>query len=478
MISQRFMRFWMTEAIRQQEAEHGPLADNSANRRAQSAASAEEFALQRAEHLAHAQQLQPAFLFYQRALRLAFWLSILFASLSGIALALNLAPQANRDISLIEAVSVAILTNALFILLWLVAVLRKQAPGGPGHWLLQSVQRFTGDQHRFLAAQSHTHLCARQGLLKPGFSVFSHSLWSTILGAAFIALTLRFLVYDYQFVWRTTLLSAAQIEALISAMHILPGMLGIERPLIDSATQVAANPRDTAIWLLSCILIYAFMPRILLLCASEWIRRRRLRKLSLDWSLPGLIELRPVYDRQQVIDVDPAPADIEVFPQRKARQSPAPTTGRALLISLEWPAEQAQQLSSLFSNRADWEWLANISSASERNECLSKLANLSAKGAQTPPQVYLVINPLLSPDRGSLRFIEAVSQLSSVVIVVALAGSQRGKLWQQTMQQHLPELALAITPKSAEQDLSNTDAQTVWEQCIADITEATNQCKA
>lgn len=473
MISQRFMRFWAAETIRQQEAEHGPLADSSANRRAQSAASAEDFVLQRAECLAQEQQLEPAFLFYQRALRLAFWLSILLAILSGITLALNLAPQANREISLIEAVSVAILTNALFILLWFVAILRKSALRGPGHWLLQSVQKFTANQHRFLVAQSHTHLCARQGLLKPGFSVFTHSLWTTILGAALIALTLRFVVYDYQFVWRTTLLSATQIEALISTMHILPGLLGIERPLIDSATQISANPRDTAIWLLSCILFYAIVPRIFLLCASEWVRQGRLRKLKLDWSLPGLTELRSLYDSQQAVDVDPAPKHIAIFPQRAPRRSPTATSG-ALLVSLEWPVEQADQLSHILSKRDDMQWLANINSASERNQCLNKLA----KFAQATPRVYLVINPLLSPDRGSLRFIEAVSQLAEVIIVVALADTLRGKLWRQSLSQHLPEVTLATTPHSAAEDLSNASSQTVWQQCIGDVTEATEQCKA
>src|SRR5690554_491472 len=155
-MSQRFMRFWTAETIRQQELDTISLADNNANRRASPESSVENFVLQRAHYLAQEQQLAPAFSFYQRILKLGLWLLVFIAALSGITLALNLTPQANREISLLEAVSVAIITNAVFILFWLIAVLRRQTPAGPGHWLVQAAQKFSRSHNHFLVAQAHT----------------------------------------------------------------------------------------------------------------------------------------------------------------------------------------------------------------------------------------------------------------------------------------------------------------------------------
>lgn len=474
MMSQRFMRFWAAETIRQQESDQGPLADNNANRRAYPESSAENFVLQRAHFLLQEQQLQPAFSFYQRTLKIGLWLLVLIATFSGITLALNLTPQANRDISLLEAVSVAIITNAVFIIFWLIAVLRRQPPGGPGHWLVQGAHKFSRNQNRFLVAQAHTQLGAQQKLLKPAFSALTHGLWTVVLSAAFITLTLRFITYDYQFIWRTTLLNQAQIDSVIQFLHVLPSLFAIEPPLINSTTLLSSNPRETAIWLLACIFFYAIVPRVMLFIASEWLRRRRLRGLTLNWALPGYAELRAQYDAQQTVEIDPAPAEIAVLPVRAATTSAADLAD-AVLITLEWPAEHAQRLSEVTASSPDVDWFTNVSSAKERRDCLNTLAAQHTQGSQVT--LMLAINPLLSPDRGSLRFIEALTHFANVTILLGLADTQRGALWLDTLHTHLPQIDITTHQQDIARMVDDHDLYSLWQQCLADLTEALRACK-
>ncbi|MCC5879486.1 MAG: DUF2868 domain-containing protein [Idiomarina sp.] len=472
MSSQRFTHFWAAETIRQQEVDAGPLADDAANRRAQTAADAEAFVLQRAHHLAEAQQLIPLLHSYQQRISAGLWLVFMLACLSGAGLALNLAPQSARQISLIEAVSVVILANLLFILLWLFTMVRRQAPGGLGYWLQHYLHKLTRNQQRLAVAQSYTQLCAQQGLLKPALSSISHAIWATILGVAVLVLTLRFIAYDYQFVWQTTLLSAQQISSLIDALHLLPGILGIEPPLVDSATQISTNPRATAIWLLTVIVLYAWLPRIILLIACEWLRRRRLRQLRLDWTKPGYAELRAAFASGAAREIDPAPADIEVISKRSA-PAPATKASACMLMTLELPDALVERLANLLREHHNLTWSANINSASDRRQWLNHLANFQSHN-QSAPQLLLVINPLLSPDRGSLRFLEALTHHAHLHIILSLQDSVRGKLWSDALQEHLPEVKLLtsigsnLQPKSATHSNVSTPA---LDSCFAEIKE-------
>ena len=468
-MSQRFMRFWTAETIRQQELDNVPLADNNANRRASPESSVENFVLQRAHYLAQEQQLAPAFSFYQRILKLGLWLLVFIAALSGITLALNLTPQANREISLLEAVSVAIITNAVFIMFWLIAVLRRQTPAGPGQWLVQAAQKFSRSHNHFLVAQAHTRLSAQQKLLKPAFSVLTHGLWSVVLGAALVTLTLRFVTYDYTFIWRTTLLDQAQIYSVIEYLHIIPGLFAIEPPIINSSSLLSSNPRETAIWLLACIFFYAIAPRIVLLCASEGLRRWRLRRLKFDWALPGYAELRAQYDAQQNVEVEPAPAQITVLTEHAATTSTA-VLAKTVLLSLEWPPEQTQRLKEVTACAPDIDWLSNISSAKERRDCLNALAAQHRQHSQ--PTLLLAVNPLLSPDRGSLRFIEALTHFANVTILLALGDTQRGTLWRDAIQTHLPQNNIIPQQQNAQPEIEQSDLEALWNQCLADVSEA------
>lgn len=428
----KFESFWLTEIIRHQEAHLGPFADSAAMRRASSESNLTKRLFIRTEVLAGEHDFKEAQLSCQRLLKLGQLGLIVVAILSGIGLALNLSPQTIRTISIIEALIAIIVVNGLLILLWAVSVNIRQKPGGIGALLGHYSSYLARGKNRLNAMQAFNSVAARGHLFKPALSALTHGFWLLLLGSAFITLTFRFIGYDYQFIWQTTLLSEANVEQLVRILHIVPGLLSIEPPMVSFAEPASfSGERQTALWLLTCMLCYAILPRLVLFITCEALRRYRLKHLSVDWNLPGFSELYSIWRTSTSAVTDPAPDNIEVIRSGLTTQ---PNTKTQFQPEAWFTLECGEQMPThpALQDLSSCPYLGDIGTREQRVNLLQTLQEESVS-------VLAVINPELSVDRGSLRFLAEVERVAQLAVSVVLKPDHpRASTWKQQISERLP----------------------------------------
>lgn len=443
-----FEAFWKAEIIRRQEAAQGPFADQSLQRELDEPANLQERALSRAAHLIERQQFAAKLQRYQLLWRVVVWAILLVAGITGVSIAVQITPTHLRSVSIIEALLMLIGLNSLLIGVWLASVLAKPRARGIVGWVLQL---FTNRQHSpeaILVATAHSSVMQRHGLIKPTFSSLSHLFWAILLGSAILTLIARFIAFEYEFVWRTTLLSQPQIDTVLAWLHAVPQLFGLPRPdVVQSAPSAQVN-RNIALWLLLCIGVYALVPRLLLLIGSEWVRRRRLAGLELDWTLAGWSELRQQWQQAPQFDVDSAPAMIQrhgpATPLVES-ETPALVLKDQLAITLDWSTPDHNQLTQLLGSRSSL-LIVSANSAKQRQQVLRALAH-----STTPPQVLVLVNPQLSPDRGTLRLLDTLHSYASIKVGLVDHGApEKQQIWLDYLTTHLAQIQLVTLPEHSQ----------------------------
>lgn len=441
MASQQFERIWTAEIIRQYESHQGPLADTQANQQVAPIQQHQERLLKRAELLAASYGFAAQQHWVNMCIKATIAILTTLAVLSGITLATQLSPQIPGTISLIEALLLLVVVNLVFILFWLLTLLPSRHAGGIAQWLFKFAQQHIQHPQRLLALQSYGSTLARHHLIKPSFAMLSHWLWTVLLLTALVTLLLRFIAFDYQFVWQTTLLSEQQIQTTLAAFHTIPEWLGLAPPVvIPPSSQLIESDllqRNTALWLLSCVILYALLPRLLLLLGCMLYRHREASSLAVNWSLPGFTELQQEWQRGDLLEVDAAPSHITVpgSPSLNTPQleTPCPTQPALsqIIVTLDWPESAHQKLLEQDINIPVY----------PANHQQQRATILTALGRTNKPlPALLLINSALSPDRGALRFIQTLTPHSKLTVGLALASTQsRLELWQEYLNTHLPE---------------------------------------
>lgn len=458
-----FWHHWMAEIIRLREVHWGPLADHEANRLARRQSSPDSALFERARLLARQHAFEPAMQRYHTTLGITRWVVLLLMIISGITLAIGLTPQSHNIISVADMLIGLLAVNCVFILLWLIMTLLRPSTSGLGHTLLTLIQRrfFSSDQ--ITVVQAHTSLARQQGLLQPALGSVTHAAWLVMLICALLTLTWRFIGYDYQFIWRTTLLSEADLARLVSWLHLVPGWLGLQEPQISmqqSMQQSASHDaqRTTALWLLSCLIIYAIVPRLILFAICYARYSYKLRHLSIDWSLPGFAELKarlrdspqhaPATEREQVI---------EVIPQRKVSTKQMTSDGAAWLY-LEGQEGLLPDGADPARLNAVAAFYGYLDSRQQRDAVLDTLLS------QPPRRLLVIINPDLSADRGSLRLLAQFTYYTTVGIFIRQdLDTPRANHWREQITEHLDAALLTTTDHamqwlhaSASESVSNT----------------------
>ena len=453
-----FAATWVAEIIRQHEAAQGPYDDHHIQRHLENQPNFDARVITRAKMLVERNDLASAIDRYQFSWRLTLVLLLLAAMVSGIGLAMQLTPAQARTVSLIEALIMLVMVNALFILVWCVTMMAKPRARGLAGWLFKFIsgRLLSSRLHKteiVRVATAHTSVMHRYKLIKPTFASVSHIVWTFLLTAALLTLVTRFIAFEYEFVWRTTLLSDAQIQALLNAFHTVPSLLGLPRPDIDQLSGVPNDNRAVAIWLISCVFIYALLPRLILLLGSLWLYRQRAKYLPLDWSLAGFSELQQQWQRSATVEVDPPPASIQRHGPKIVEQSTelgnTPTTvletvrlQPQLVMTVDWSASQQSDFKKQFQTYPDVS-VCSANSAAERQQLLEALH----RHAQVAPRTLVLINAQLSPDRGTLRFIDTLTEYTTPQIGLVSGKSQRNEqVWRDYLGEHLAETSLVTLP--------------------------------
>lgn len=425
----------ITELVREHEQNFGPLADNEVVAKIVAKGGLfHQQVQQRAAALAAEHALQTP---VEQLYRVRFWLLMslgVIALLFGVAIA-RTALAGGSPLSISAVLWVLLAPTTLALLFWLVLLVFGNQGGGVGGKLLTHLATHWPQQVLARSLATWLQLADRHKVLKPYFSLLSHSFWLLVGLISMLTLWLLLVFQQYHFYWATTLLSTTQLEQIVAALAWLPSMLGVTPPegvimaasraneLSDSATLTPSallNHSEVGRWLLALVLVYGVLPRLLLaLISAAWLTVA-LQRAELDEHASGIANLRarfaPTSSPASVVDADGKIAEVRL------RKGQPKHFGRGeLVVSLDYEKEP------------DWNhtlWLNNagvVASSNERSALLADLAN------NIPARIVVRINSQLSPDRGSIRFILRLQESCGALAAWMVGQGPYAEHWQEAL---------------------------------------------
>lgn len=242
-----------------------------------------------------------------------------------------------------------------------------------------------------------------------GGAVYIHAYWLSALSAAWLGLLAWLAVEEVNFTWETTLLGATHFSTLTANLAWLPAQFGFPVPSPDqvaastqseltavAAAEAAALRKVWAGFLLGSILIYAWLPRALVLLACLWLWMARRRRFRLDLADPEYARFlaRPLTHHSPAVIIDVAESaavmrlerPLPLLPPRALVEPEGAFIGLELQGRVAWPP---------VSNTAHQD-LGSIDDASP--------ARLPEPARRLGP-LTICVAASRAPDRGSLRWL-------------------------------------------------------------------------
>lgn len=396
---------WLTETIRLREEHAGPLEDLEANRLARAAGGDLPGRIQRrAVWLAERDGLSAALRHWLQGARLALVLLVIFALLSGAALAF--AALSQTPVNVFWALGSLLGLNLILLLSWALGLVFAGEHGATlGRLWLWLSEKFARDAKAAQLAPALLLMLQRRKLNRWALGTLVNGLWLLAMLSALVLLLTLMATRRYGFVWETTILSADTFINMTQALGALPALLGFNVPTVEmirasggAALDIESARQAWATWLVGVLVIYGVLPRLLLalLCFWRWSRGKAV--LTLDLNLPGYAQLRerlmPTSERLGINDAAP-----EQLHRVESSVSEQASEG-ALLVAIElddqrpWPPVLPKTVSNA----------GILDSRESRHKLLEQLSRFP------PARLLIACDPRRSPDRGSLALIAELAR--------------------------------------------------------------------
>jgi len=426
-----FEQRWLAEATRLREAASGRVDDATANRAARAAGGDLEARIRR-RALALAEDkggMADTLARWQTHTLLASMGLAVLAALAGSGLAATVLGDGQRPVNVVWALGGLLGLHLVTLALWLAGSLLGSRGGGSlaGRLWIGLAGRLGRRHGEAWLPEAALGMARSAGVISAWLGRISHGLWSITLGCALITMLLQLATRRYGFVWETTILSESVFVALTQRLGALPAALGIPMPDADAVLR-AANPTELAAdrqlwsaWLLSALVFYGLLPRLLLWrwCQWRWLRFRS--RFRLDLSHPAYARLAshlmPASEALGVSDAAPA-----ALPDFHAGHGGAIVNGPKLALALELGPDLPWPPPDLAPERAG----GRLDSREARRQMLDALATDPVE------QLLVAVDGRLSPDRGALALIAELSRYShrlGVWLARADEDSERREHW-------------------------------------------------
>lgn len=343
-----------------------------------------------------------------------------------------LAPD--RSINAIAALVSLLGLHFVTLLAWLVELVWSYATrsrSASGEWSLGRLALaitarlpWAQSPHRVQLLRASVRVLQRERLWPWFVGMLSHGIWTLALALTLATLVFGFAFQAYRLSWETTILTPAFFQHLVHLTGQLPALLGLPVPdaaqvqQVGSAAKAAlgdpAAQRAWAWWLIGCVAVYGFLPRLVLALLSLWRwRAGSARVRAVDPGDPytqRVLQHLDAHDRAgHVIDADGSAATRGSAPFR-AQAIP----GTWALLGFELPPETPWPLADLPAAR-DTARIAG--SAREREQALDRLRSAA------PEALVLAVHAASSPDRGTARFVRGVvNQVQRCALLLVSAG--------------------------------------------------------
>lgn len=417
----KFEGFVVTELVRKHELQNGPVADQHVLAQAREAVTAEKRVVARAvllaEPLGYVQGLKDWL-----TVRLLIFSSLaIIAVIAGWGLGRSVLVSINEPLSIAWIFMVLLGLHGITFIAWLILTLISNNGGGLGGKLLELITTLHRNKFGIPIFMAVTHVAARHGLMKPAMSIVTHCFWLLLLAVAMLTLYTQFLFNEYSFRWATTVLSEAEIIRMSQIIGWLPAQLGFSVPELEhllSNNNFASNAVVSK-WILAVLFCYGVLPRLFaaIFCYC-WLLLAK-RNLRLDLTQPGishlLNRLTPVSTAAKVVD-----ADTHESSSLRAGV-PVHSGSGEIVFSLEYELEP------------DWNhllWLNSagvIASSEDRKILLQQIQN------KPPARILVRINSKLSPDRGSLRFLQSLQERCGGLSVWLIGQGTYAEHWSEAL---------------------------------------------
>lgn len=438
----RLKTLWLCETVRLREEHTGLLEDSEACRKARATAGSLSERLQvRGLFLAKRDGLVNAMQHWLQGARLALWLLIFSAILSGVVLAKTALSGNPAAINIFWALAGLIGLNLLSLLLWCFSLLFTKQAGSPlsQAWLWLS-NKLARDAKAAQLAPALLVLLQRHHLLRWGLGRILNGWWLITLSSALLTLIALLATRRYGFVWESTIVASDSFIMLVNTLGQPAAWLGFALPdseLIQQSGLAALSGEQArhiwASWLLGMLLMYGILPRLMCSLLCEWRWRRGIQLLTFNaddavWQ-PLHERVQPSSERLGVIDA--APSEL---PSSTAGAHIAGHAAVLLAIELDdsvsWPPEQlaVQQLEAERSSPVVDAGI--IDTREQRRYILEQLS------ANPPARLLIACNPQRSADRGTLHLIAELSRTATQTRVWLLdiaAPDERVHNWQEQL---------------------------------------------
>lgn len=431
-----FNDHWITESLRLRESLWGPLEDSAEAGRARAqGGSFEARLLARTRLLAQREGLTDTLNNWRMMARLTLLFFAAAAFLAGCCAAMG-ALGRGGSVNLAPAVVALLGLNTLAFVLWL-ASFGMQATGATGSLLagawLKVTRKLVRGPDAVLLPRALLELLARERLQRWGAGVLSHWFWTLALAGALLTLLGMLATRRYTFQWETTLLSPDTFVVLVHGLGWLPSLLGFPQPsaeVIRNSSGLLSLPESAhaiwSVWLIGLVVVYGLLPRIAALILSALVVRRRLARLAIDPSLPGVAEL---HDRLMPasestgIDAPAPPSHAAGIPPA---QRPAGRQTLRALLGLELPADLGWPPQPLPGGVDD---LGIVDTREQRHQVLDTLRRHPAQ------RLLVCCDARQTPDRGALALLAELASLSGDMRLALLPESDppRREQWQRQL---------------------------------------------
>lgn len=423
---------WLCEAVRLREEQTGPLEDSEACRKARSTQGSLAQRLQtRGLFLAKRDGLVSAMQHWLQGAKLALWLLILSAIISGVILAKTALSGAPLTINIFWALAGLIGLNLLSLLTWFFSLVFSSQTSSPlsQAWLWLS-NKLARDAKAAQLAPALLVLLQRHNLLRWGLGRLLHGWWLITLSAALLSLVALLATRRYGFVWESTIVDSDSFVILVNSFGTPATWLGFALPdaelIQNSGMQALENEQARHIWaswLLGMLLVYGVLPRLVCSLLCEWRWRRGVTHLQLNtddpiWQ-PLHERVQPSSERLGIIDAAPSILPSSVTGSQLVGQA-AVVLAIELDDSINWPPELPAQVLNA----------GMIDTREQRRMILEQLS------ASPPARLLITCNPQRSADRGTLHLIAELSRTATQTRVWLLPTSnidERLDNWQEQL---------------------------------------------
>lgn len=253
-------------------------------------------------------------------------------------------------------------------------------------------------------------------------SCITHLLWLSYFCGATLMLIIMLATHQVDFIWQTSILSQQDFQWLTQLLAYIPNLLGISVPSPEQIQQShlgvvnalvdAQNSR--LVWsslLISSLLIYGVLPRLLLLLLMGFLLTKKRRQFSLNLSSPYYVQLRqqlaPNVTSLGIHDPDGCKAESAQPLHSAAACHQLPSSFYPVAIELSAAQFIECKKHVMQSAPEKIKFLKHICDFQSQQFVLNELLTIE------PQAIVLYVSLSRLPDRGLLAFIKSLTLLTT-----------------------------------------------------------------